>query len=133
MYCCSVSVYCRNCGIQITIDSLEDLELIEEIFDEFDDDEDVLEILFPITITLADFTEVVIESKEALRELAADCREGGDDDDIECIDFVYPITLFTFDIDGQQAGSVTINSDMELRRFFKDREEGDNQYYAPFR
>jgi hypothetical protein len=112
-------------GIQITIDSIEDLKLIEEIFDEFDDDEDVLEIIFPITITLADFTEVVIESKEALRELAADCREGGDDDDIECIDFVYPITLFTFDIDGQQAGSVTINSDMELRRFFKDREEGE--------
>lgn len=112
-------------GIQITIDSLEDLEIIEEIFDEFDDDEDVLEILFPITITLADFTEVVIESKEALRELAADCREGGDDDDIECIDFVYPITLFTFDINGQQAGSVTVNSDMELRRFFKDREEGE--------
>ncbi len=112
-------------GIQITIDSIEDLELIEEIFDEFDDDEDVLEIIFPITITLADFTEVVIESKEALRELAAECREGGDDDDIECIDFVYPITLFTFDIDGQQAGSLTINSDRELRRFFKDREEGE--------
>lgn len=112
-------------GIQITIDSIEDLRLIEEIFDEFDDDEDILEIIFPITITLADFTEVVIESKEALRELAAECIEGGDDDDIECIDFVYPITLFTFDIDGQQAGSVTINSDRELRRFFKDREEGE--------
>ena len=112
-------------GIQITIDSVEDLRLIEEIFDEFDDDEDVLEIIFPITITLADFTEVVIESKEALRELAAECLEGGDDDDIECIDFVYPITLFTFDIDGQQASNVTVNSDRELRRFFKDREEGE--------
>ena len=112
-------------GIQITIDSIEDLKLIEEIFDEFDDDEDVLEIIFPITITLADFTEIIIESKEALRELAAECREGGDDDDIECIDFVYPITLFTFDIDGQVAADYQINSDRELRRFFKDREEGE--------
>ena len=112
-------------GIQITIDGIEDLHVIEEIFDEFDDDEDILEIIFPITITLADFAEVVIESKEALRELAAECREGGDDDDIECIDFVYPITLFTFDIDGQQAGSVQINSDRELRAFFKDR--GDEE------
>ena len=112
-------------GIQITIDSIEDLRLIEEIFDEFDDDEDVLEIIFPITITLADFTEVVIESKDALRELAAECREGGDDDDIECIDFVYPITLFTFDIDGQVSSEVQINSDRELRRFFKDRGEGE--------
>jgi len=112
-------------GIQITIDSIEDLKLIEEIFDEFDDDDDVLEIIFPITITLADFTEVVIEGREALRELADECREGGDDDDIECIDFVYPITLFTFDIDGQQSSNVQINSDRELRRFFKDREEGE--------
>lgn len=112
-------------GVQITIDSIEDLEVIEEIFDEFDDDEDILEFIFPITITLADFTEVVIESKEALRELAAECREGGDDDDIECIDFVYPITLFTFDVSGQQAGSVQISNDKELRRFFQDREESE--------
>lgn len=112
-------------GIQITIDSIEDLELIEDIFDEFDDDEDVLDIIFPITITLADFTEVVIENKEQLRELAADCKEGGDDDDIECIDFVYPITLFTFDVNGQQASSVQINSDKDLRLFFKEREEGE--------
>ena len=33
-------------GLDITVDSKEDLRLIEEIFDEFDDDEDVLEILF---------------------------------------------------------------------------------------
>lgn len=109
-------------GIQITIDSREDLHLIEEIFDEFDDDEDILNIIFPITITLGDFSEVVIENKEALRELAAECLEGGDDDDIECIDFVYPITLFTFDINEQETGSVTVNSDRELRLFFKERD-----------
>ena len=112
-------------GIQITIDSRDDLHLIEEIFDEFDDDEDVLDILFPITITLSDFTEVVIENKEALRELAAECLEGGDDDDIECIDFVYPITLFTFDINEQQTGSVTVNNDRELHLFFEER--GDDE------
>ena len=39
-------------GITITIDSLEDLEVIEEIFDEFGDDEDDLDFLFPITIIL---------------------------------------------------------------------------------
>ncbi|WP_350287202.1 hypothetical protein [uncultured Croceitalea sp.] len=112
-------------GIQITIDSIEDLQLIEEIFDEFDDDEDVLEFVFPITITLADFTEVIIENGEALRELAAECKEGGDDDDIECIDFVYPIKIFTFDIDEQVTGEFEIKSDRELRLFFKERGEDD--------
>jgi len=110
-------------GIQITIDSIADLELIEAIFDEFDDDVDELEILFPITITMADYTEIVIDSKEQLREMAAECLEGGEDEDIECIDFVYPITLFTFDVNEQQTGAVEVNSDRELRQFFRGLED----------
>ncbi|WP_422860801.1 hypothetical protein ACOKFD_08210 [Flagellimonas sp. S174] len=112
-------------GIQITIDSREDLHIIEEIFDELDTDDDILDIIFPITITFGDFSELVIENFEQLRELAAQCTEGGDDDDIECIDFVYPITLFTFDINDQQTGEVTVNSDMELRRFFAGLEDDE--------
>ncbi|MGX1929783.1 hypothetical protein [Flagellimonas sp. 2504JD4-2] len=112
-------------GIDVTIDSKEDLQTIEDIFDEVDVDEDILEILFPITITYADFSELVIENKEQLRELAAECVEGGDDDDIECIDFVYPITLFTFDINNQQTGEVMVESDEQLRRFFDGLEDGD--------
>ncbi|PRX53746.1 hypothetical protein [Flagellimonas meridianipacifica] len=112
-------------GIQITIDSREDLHIIEEIFDEIDTDDDILDIIFPITITLGDFSELVIEDFEQLRELAAQCTEGGDDDDIECIDFVYPITLFTFDINEQQTGEVTVSSDMELRRFFAGLEDDE--------
>lgn len=112
-------------GIELTIDSREDLHLIEEIFDEVDIDEDILDIIFPITITLADFTEIVIENKEQLRELAEECLEGGDDDDIECIDFVYPITMYTFNVDNQVTGEVVIESDRQLRRFFAGLEDND--------
>ncbi|MDC6366631.1 MULTISPECIES: hypothetical protein [Flavobacteriaceae] len=112
-------------GIEITIDSKEDLHAIEEIFDEVDDDDDILDILFPVTITLADFTEIVIESKEHLRELADKCLEGGEDDDIECIDFVYPITLYTFDVNNQQTGEVVVESDEQLRKFFDGLEDND--------
>jgi hypothetical protein len=112
-------------GIQITIDSREDLQLIEKIFDELEDDIDILEIAFPITITYADYSELVINNKEELRELAAECVEGGGDDDIECIDFVYPITLYTFDINEVQTGTVTVNSDEEMRRFFQGLDDND--------
>lgn len=112
-------------GIQITIDSIEDLRVIEELFDQIDTDEDIVHIIFPITIIYADFTELVIENVEQLRELAADCIEGGGDDDIECIDFVYPITIFTFDVNAQIAGEVVINNDKELRRFFANLDESD--------
>ncbi len=112
-------------GIQVTIDSREDLHTIEDIFDEVDIDDDILEIIFPITITLPDFSEIVIENFEQLRELADACLEGGDDDDIECIDFVYPITLFTFDINEQQTGEVTVENDEQLRKFFNGLEDDD--------
>ncbi len=57
--------------------------------------------------------------------MASECLEGGDDDDIECIDFVYPITLFTFGVDNQQANEVQVMSDQELRRFFDELEDDD--------
>ncbi len=112
-------------GIDITIDSREDLHLIEEIFDQLEDDTDFLEILFPITITLADYTEITINNVEELIALAEECVEGGDDDDIECIDFVYPVTFFTFDINEVQTGSVTVTNDEELRRFLEGLDDDD--------
>ncbi len=104
--------------IEITINSEKDLRFIEQLFDAVDGDDDILDIIFPITVILADYSEVTLNGIDDLRELAAQCVEGGDDDDIECIDFVYPITLFTFDTNSQQTGSITVDSDRELRRFF---------------
>ncbi|MBO0329042.1 hypothetical protein [[Muricauda] lutisoli] len=112
-------------GVDVTIDSESDLEVVEEIFDEFEDDDDILDIAFPITITLSDFSEISIENQDELEALASECLEGGDDDDIECIDFVYPITLFTFGVDNQQANEVQVQSDQELRRFFDELEDDD--------
>ena len=112
-------------GVEVTIDSKSDLEVVEEIFDELDDDEDILDIVFPIVITLSDFSEINIKNQDELEILARECLEGGDDDDIECIDFVYPITLFTFDVQNQRTGEFQVGSDKEMRRFFGELE--DNQ------
>ena len=112
-------------GVSITIESKEGLYLIEEIFDQLEDDEDILEIIFPIVITRADFTTMEIEGIDHLRDLAKECIEGGQDDDIECIDFVYPITIYTFDINEVETGSVTVESDKDLRTFFAGLDESD--------
>ncbi|HAI37328.1 MAG TPA: hypothetical protein DCM40_03905, partial [Maribacter sp.] len=96
---------------------------IEDIFDSIDDDENLLDIIFPITVTSGDFTEITINGLEDLRDLATDCKEGGDDDDIECIDFVYPMTMFTFNVNLEQTNTVEVSSDRELRLFFKDLDD----------
>jgi len=89
------------------------------------EDEDILDIIFPITITLADYSEVTINNLNELKERAKDCIEGGQDDDIECIDVIYPVTFLTFDLNQTQTGTIEVGSDMEMRRFFAGLDEDD--------
>ncbi len=112
-------------GIEITLNSREDLGQIREALKQISSD--LLEIVFPITITLGDFSEITINGVEGFRELVKECDDDDneDDDHIKCIDFVYPLTLFTFDINNQQTGNVAVNSDMELRRFFSGLDDND--------
>lgn len=111
-------------GLEIIIDSEEDFEVIEAIFDEFDNDLDDLDIVFPIVIILSDFTEITITNFDELENLIAECGgENEHDDDIECIDFVYPITLSIFDSENQLAETITVNSDEEFYEFIDEIEE----------
>ena len=111
-------------GLEIIIDSEEDFEVIEAIFDEFDNDIDNLDILFPIVIILSDFTEITIANFNELEHFIAECEgENEVDDDIECVDFVYPITLSIFDSANQLAETVTIHNDEDFYKFIDEIEE----------
>ncbi|MDE3741619.1 hypothetical protein [Maribacter polysaccharolyticus] len=112
-------------GVSLTINDIEDLESIEELLDAVDNNEELLDIIFPITITLSDYSELTIDGIDGFEEMVEECVEGGEDDDIECIDFVYPITLYTFDLNNEATGNVTVESDMEFRLFFAGLDEND--------
>ena len=107
-------------GLEIRIDSREDFKVIEAIFNEFEDDEDELDIIFPITIILSNHDEIVIENRDALELLIEECRgDNEEDDDIECIDFHYPISFSVFNTDFQIINVVTIENDRQLYNFIK--------------
>jgi len=113
-------------GLEIIVDSEEDFDTIEDIFDEFDDDEDELQIIFPIIIVLSDFTEIIINNQSELDNIADDCNgENEFDDDIECIDFVYPITASIFDAVTEQTDYITITNDNEMYDFLEDIDNDD--------
>lgn len=113
-------------GEEIIVNNDDDLQDIEDIFDEFDDDIDELEIIFPITIILADFTPIIINSESELEDFADDCNgENEDDDDIECIDFQYPINASIFNSSNELLDTVTITNDNELYDFIDDLDEFD--------
>ena len=112
-------------GVEITIDSDEDYEVIEAIFDEFDDDNDDIEIIFPITIILSDFDVIEITNYNELFQFIEECSgENEEDDDIECIDFVYPITISVYDSNFQVIETITINTDEALYNFIEGLEGG---------
>jgi len=112
-------------GLEVDINAIEDLELVKQLFIEVGIGDNVVDIVFPVTITLSDYTEMTINNEEELREKAKECIESGDDDGIECIDFVYPLVVYSFNLNLQQTGNVTVENDRQLRHYFVDRGEDD--------
>lgn len=107
-------------GVEIIIDSEEDFEVIEAIFDEFDNDDDNLEMIFPVTIINADHDEIVINNADQFEAYAEACGgENEEDDDIECIDFKYPISFSIFNADFLIIDTVEIENDRQLHRFIR--------------
>ena len=99
-------------GITVTIEDIEDYDVIEDILEEFLDDEDSVEIVFPITIVLSNHDEIVINNYDELYAFVEECLgENEEDDDIECIDFQYPISISTFDSTFDFIETVQINND----------------------
>lgn len=113
-------------GLEINVDSQEDFDTIEAIFDEFEDDNDDLEIQFPITIILADFTEVVITNMNELESFTSNCSgENVSDDDIECLDFNYPIVASFFNTNNELLETISIMNDAEMYAFIENISEND--------
>ncbi len=112
-------------GQEIEIASKEDFTTVERIIDEFENDNDRVSIVFPVTVTLADHTQRIINENEALQNIIDQCTEGGHDEDIECVDFQYPLTFSVYNSNNQLSDVLAINNDQELFDFFDTREKDD--------
>ncbi len=113
-------------NIEIEVNNEMDYEAIEDVFDEFDDDEDVIEIFFPITIILEDYSQVNINNYAELSSFSSNCNgENIADDDIECVDFQYPITASIFNSNNEMIDTATFNTDEDLYGFIDQIEQYD--------
>ncbi|MEO1031140.1 MAG: hypothetical protein AAFX55_07030 [Bacteroidota bacterium] len=111
-------------GVEITVTSQEDYAVIECVFDASDSDTDTLSIDFPITIVLADFSEVLINSLTEFNDVANTCNgENIEDNDIECIDFQYPIEAPIFNPDNELLETIILENDNQLFDFVQNINE----------
>lgn len=107
-------------GIEIRIDTEADYVKIKRLYDEFEDDIDRLDIIFPITIITADHEEIVIKDIEQLSEFIAECKDDDEEEkEIRCVDFQFPIEFSVFDADFEVIEIVEIENRRQLHRFMK--------------
>lgn len=111
-------------GVSLTINDEDGYEEVEDIFDDFSDDTDVITISYPITIIFQDYSTQSVSSDAELASLAANCLGDNElDDDIECIDFVYPITASVFNQNNEVINTININNDNDMYNFVDDLED----------
>lgn len=108
-------------GQLINVKTKAEYKVIEYIFDDEDDDIDVLDITYPITIVSEDFTEIIINNYTELSNHSINCNgENEFDEDIECLDFEYPIVASIFNKNSEITDTDTITTDFELNHFLKN-------------
>jgi hypothetical protein len=111
-------------GTEVIVNSFADYQTIEDIFDADNNDTDTLDIIFPITVVFPDYTTTDVNSYPELLALIAQCPgENSDDDDIECIDFQYPITASIFNENNDLIDTIVINNDYDMYEFIEDLDD----------
>ncbi|MBN4085169.1 hypothetical protein JYT89_02370 [Flavobacteriaceae bacterium AH-315-B10] len=102
-------------NIEILISNENDYQLIENAIEEFSNDDDDVLIVFPIEIILSDHTKVNIGSQDVFDNYISDCAgENVLDNDIECIDFVFPIAFDVLISNTTIPSTISITNDAEL-------------------
>jgi len=108
-------------GTEVDVDINEDFDLIRTIFDQSTTDTDIIEIEFPVTAILTDYSEVVLNNQNEFDTLSNTCNdENEQDDDIECVDFLYPLSFTVFNTITEQTNQINIQNDHELYVFVEN-------------
>ena len=119
-------------GQQVSVNSEEDFATIESIFNEYPNENDTIEFVFPVTVIYPDYQEVTFNSQSEFDALAYACTATGPgpvfDEPIPCFSIVYPITIQGYASAVQQAQTYTINSNTELFLFLLNL--SSTEYYS---
>lgn len=112
------SVRIKNQTVDIT--SPDDIERIRQEFYPFNNS---IIINFPVTVTYSDYSEAVLPNRGALQKIQNEYNKNKEDDDIECIDFIYPIDISLYDTKYQKPESLRTGNDKELHCLFKNKND----------
>ncbi|WP_456458887.1 DUF4382 domain-containing protein [Reichenbachiella sp.] len=105
-------------GQALTISSEADFENIQTIYNQERYLPDSIQLVYPVRGYLSDFREVILNDINELEAVVAQSVEGGDDEDIECYRFNFPLSIAIYDTQNQRSSTTGVNSDQELYQVF---------------
>lgn len=79
-----------------------------------------IEVVFPVTVIYNDYSESEIYNEDEMEVIQQQYNVNLDDEDIECLDFVYPVDLCLYNTTYQNADCITANNDFELFKIFEN-------------
>ncbi len=106
----------------LTMESLADVDLVQVIFDEFPDDTDIVDIVFPISVVYEDYSQIEISNQAELVSIITNCPNFIDDT-YSCMEFIYPISCFVYNSLNEQTGFITLNNDLDWFAYLNYLEE----------
>ena len=106
-------------GVSLTFISQLSFEQAISILGELNNNDDTVEIKFPVTLKMSDYTEVTVNSQAEYDAIVNNCEEAENDGEaaISSLDIKYPITLLTYDASLEQTGSVVITSQEQMYNY----------------
>ena len=106
-------------GVSLTFISQLSFEQAISILGELNNNDDTVEIKFPVTLKMSDYTEVTVNSQAEYDVLVNNCEEAENDGEaaISSLDIKYPITILTYDSSLEQTGSVVITSQEQMYNY----------------
>ncbi|KJD32671.1 hypothetical protein PW52_15675 [Tamlana sedimentorum] len=112
---------------QVTLVSESDYSLVLNILGEFIADDDSIELQFPLSVKLSNYTEVVVTNQTEYDAIIDACEtaEENAEDAISCINIDFPVTLLTYNINIEQTGSVVLESEQELYTYMSNINEDE--------
>ncbi|KAB1155090.1 hypothetical protein [Flavobacterium luteum] len=110
---------------KIEVSSQEDYKLVASIIDEYSNDDDKINFVFPITMVFRNFSKLTINNQLELKNLLDSYNEYTDYTEIDCVDFSFPIGINSYDSNSQQAKSFIIQNNSQLYNFVYNLKETD--------
>lgn len=103
-------------GFQVTVETSSQFQQVYNILNASDTDDDTVSYNYPVTITAADYTTITVTSDEQIESVFEEYATPAEEP-VECLDFVYPITFYTFNGNEEEVDTVEVNNDAEMYLF----------------